>query len=361
LLPEGELGKICEKVIEGKRIGEEEALKLYDAELLVLGFLSNLISERKNGKFVYFNVNLHITPTNICIGTCKFCAFRKKRGEDGAFTLTVEEILEKIRTCKSKHPELKEVHIVGGLNPEIPYDEYLKMVREIKSSFPDIFVKSFTAEEVAFFSKLTGKPVEKVLEELIEAGVDALPGGGGEVFDVRIRKKLCPDKISSEEYLKIHEIAHRLGLKTNATMLFGHIEKPVHRIKHLLRLRELQDKTGGFQAFIPLAFHPENTKMSHISRVTACEVLRTISISRIVLDNFPHIKAYWVMLGEETAQTSLNFGADDIDGTVVEEEITKSAGGRRTYLPKERIIELIKKAGKIPVERDTLYNIVQIH
>ncbi len=354
---------IAEKILNGERLSFEDGLTLFESEdIHTIGYLANLVSERKNGKFAYFNVNVHITPTNICIGTCKFCAFRRKKGEKGAYELTVEEILEKLRNYREQNPGLTEVHIVGGLHPDWGYERYLEIVRSIKEKFPDIHIKAYTAEEIKYISEKGNRTIEETLKDLIEAGLGSIPGGGGEIFSERVRKKICPDKISGEEYLEIHKTAHRLGLKSNATMLFGHIESFEDRVDHLIRLREAQDETGGFQTFIPLAFHPINTEIPNANYTTGFDEIKTIAVSRLLLDNFQHIKAYWIMLGEKIAQLALQFGADDIDGTVTEEDITQAAGARAgQYIPKKRLIKLIKEAGKIPVERDTLYNVIEIY
>lgn len=354
---------IAEKVLQGERLSFEDGLTLFESEdIHTIGYLANLIAERKNGRFAYFNVNVHITPTNICVGTCKFCAFRKKKGEPGAYELTVEEILRKIENYRRVNPGLTEVHIVGGLHPDWSYQHYIEIVKQVKRAFPEIHVKAYTAEEIKYIAEKGNRTVEETLKDLIEAGLGSMPGGGGEIFAREVREKLCPDKITAEEYLEIHKTAHRLGLKSNATMLFGHIESYADRVDHLIRLREAQDETGGFQTFIPLAFHPKNTEIPGANYTTGFDELKTIAVSRLMLDNFPHVKAYWIMLGEKVAQIALQFGADDIDGTVTEEDITQAAGARAgQYIPKERLVKLIREAGKIPVERDTLYNVLKIY
>lgn len=354
---------VAQKVLNGERLSFEDGLTLFESkDIHTIGYLANLVAERKNGKFAYFNVNVHITPTNICVGTCKFCAFRKRKGEEGAYELTVDEILKKLDEYKKQNPGLTEVHIVGGLHPDWSYDHYIGIVREVKKAFPDIHVKAYTAEEIKFISEKGNRSIEETLKELIEAGLGSIPGGGGEIFTEEVRKRICPDKITAEEYLEIHKTAHRLGLKSNATMLFGHIESYADRVDHLIRIREAQDETGGFQTFIPLAFHPKNTEIPGANYTTGFDELKTIAVSRLLLDNFPHIKAYWIMLGEKVAQIALQFGADDIDGTVTEEDITQAAGARAgQFIPKERLIKLIREAGKVPVERDTLYNVVKIY
>jgi len=361
LISDERLMPVAERVINGERLSFEDGVTLFSSDdLNVIGLLASLVSRRLNGNFAYFNVNVHITPTNVCRGTCKFCAFRKERGEEGAFELTIDEIVERIGMYAGRG--ITEVHIVGGLHPDWEYRHYIDMVREVKSAFPDIHVKAFTAEEIKHISEVGGRSIETTLEDLIDAGLGSLPGGGGEIFRESVRGRLCPDKVTAEEYLNIHKTAHRMGLRSNATMLFGHVETIEDRVDHLIRLREAQDETGGFQAFIPLAFHPENTKIEGASYTTGVDELKTIAVSRLLLDNFPHVKAYWIMLGEKVAQISLRFGADDIDGTVLEEEITQAAGARSgQYMPKARLIRLIKEAGKVPVERDTLYNVIKVY
>jgi aminodeoxyfutalosine synthase len=361
LIGDKELNPIIDKVLNGERLSFEDGVKLFNStDLTTIGSLASFVNKRINGDFAYFNVNVHITPTNICKGSCKFCAFRKKEGEAGAFELTVEQILEKIEKYRGRG--ITEVHIVGGLHPGWDYSYYVNLISSIKASFPDIHIKAFTAEEIKHISEIGGKSVEETLGDLIEAGLGSIPGGGGEIFRKHIREELCPDKLTAEDYLEIHKTAHKMGLKSNATMLFGHIESFEDRVDHLIRLREAQDETGGFQTFIPLAFHPVNTQITGASYTTGVDELKTIAISRLILDNFSHIKAYWIMLGEKIAQLSLLFGADDIDGTVVEEEITQAAGARAgEYMPKSRLIKLIKEAGKVPVERDTLYNVIRIY
>ncbi len=363
LIKDKELIPIAEKVFEGERLSFDDGLKLFNSfDIHSIGLLADFVCQKKNGNFAYFNVNVHITPTNICVGTCKFCAFKKRKGDKGAYELSVDEIIRKIRKYMSENPSLTEVHIVGGLHPDWDFEDYLLIVKAVKEEFPNIHIKAFTAEEIVYMAKKSGLSVKDVLERLIEAGLGSLPGGGGEIFNPEVRNRICPDKISGEEYLRVHKIAHGLGLKTNATMLFGHIESYEDRIQHLILLREAQDETNGFQTFIPLAFHPLNTEIPGANYTTGLDELKTIAVSRLILDNFPHIKAYWIMLGEKVAQISLRFGADDIDGTVVEEDITRAAGATAgQFISKGRLIRLIKEVGKVPVERDTLYNVLKVY
>jgi aminodeoxyfutalosine synthase len=356
------LARVAEKALSGERLTAEDGLALFETEdVLSLGLLADAVAEEKNRNLAYFNVNIHINPTNVCAGTCRFCAYRKSPGEPGAFELTVDQILSTLENALKKEPSITEVHIVGGLHPDWSYRRFLDIVRVVKEAFPKLYIKAYTAEEIKHIAQVGGKKVEETVEDLIEAGLDAVPGGGGEIFSEGVRRKLCPDKISGEEYLEIHKLVHRMGLKSNATMLFGHIETYTDRVEHLLKLREAQDETGGFQAFIPLTFHPWNTSLK-VPPATAIDELKTVAVSRLILDNFPHIKAYWVLLGEKVAQLALRFGADDIDGTVTQESITRATGSRfGESLPKSRLLRLIRGAGKVPVERDTLYNIIRIH
>jgi aminodeoxyfutalosine synthase len=348
------LDRIREKVSSGKRLGFEEGLYLFENDdIFSTGRLASLIAERKNGKKVYYVRNRHINPTNICLNRCRFCAFSRSRGDIDAFELTIEEIIDKLRG-----DDYREVHIVGGLHPEWDLDYYVRMVSEIKRAFPDIHIKAFTAVEIDHFAKISNLSIRDVLLRLKDSGLDALPGGGAEIFSERVRKRLCPEKIDADRWLEIHRTAHLLGIRTNATMLYGHIEDYMDRVDHLLRLRRLQDETGGFMAFIPLSYHPLNTETGG-SYSSGIDDLKTIAVSRLILDNFDHIKAYWIMLGEKIAQVSFLFGADDIDGTVIEEKITHSAGGTTSEgITVDEIEDIIMRAGRIPVERDALYNII---
>jgi aminodeoxyfutalosine synthase len=350
--------KIIERVRENGRLSFEDACALFRTnEIHRLGSIANSVTERRNGKKVYFVRNRHINPTNICVNRCRFCAFSRSRGEKGAYELTVDEILDRIETSR---PELSEVHIVGGLHPEWPFEYYLEMISAIKERFPSIHVKAFTAVEVDYFSRISGLNLMDTLESLKARGLETMPGGGAEIFSEKIRKKICPEKISGDRWLEIHRTAHQVGIRTNATMLYGHIESFEDRIDHMLRLRELQDDTGGFQAFIPLSYHPKNTEIGG-QFPSGLDDLRTIAISRLMLDNVPHIKAYWVMLGQKLSQVALLFGADDIDGTVIEEKITHSAGATTSEgLTMEQIIHFIRRAGKLPVERDSFYEVMNI-
>ena len=321
--------------------------------------MADHLSRMINGPYAFFVVNRHINPTNLCVNQCRFCAFFRREGEEGAYQLSLDEILAKAQEAVEQGA--RELHIVGGLHPTWPFEYYLEMVRELKNAFPRVHIKAFTAVEVEHMARLSGLEIEEVLSRLREAGLDSMPGGGAEVFSRRVREALCPKKTSSEDWLEIHKKAHRLGIKTNCTLLYGHMETLQERVEHLIRLRQAQEEAPGFQAFIPLSFHPENTPIP-ARGTTGVDDLKTIAVARLVLHNIPHIKAYWVMLGEKTAQVALAFGADDLEGTVVEEKITHMAGATSPqFISKKRLIGLIRKAGKIPVERDALYNRLRVY
>jgi aminodeoxyfutalosine synthase len=351
--------KIKEKVKSGKRLTRKDGLELFKSnDLLALGRMASLVAQKKNGNRVYFVRNMHINPTNICVNRCKFCAFSRSKGESGAYEMSIEDILNK---ASSAGKGVRELHIVSGLHPDLPFEWYLDMLGALKKEFPKMHLKAFTAVEIDYLAKLSGLSVTDTLIRLKEAGLGSLPGGGAEIFNSAVRNTLCAEKISGDRWLEVIETAHKAGLKSNATMLYGHIETYEHRVDHLMRLRDLQDKTGGFQAFIPLSFHSQNTEIKKSAYTTGFDDLKTLAISRLMLDNFDHIKAYWVMLGEKIAQVSLSFGVDDLDGTVVEERITKAAGGTTDgSMTKNDIVHLIRQAGRTPVERDTVYNIVKV-
>jgi aminodeoxyfutalosine synthase len=342
-----------------QRLTRKEGIALFNSnDLLTLGRMAAHAAEKKNGKCVYFVRNMHINPTNICVNRCKFCAFSKTKGEPGAYEMSIDDILDKARNAGKG---VREFHIVSGLHPDLPFTWYLDMLRALKKKFPKIHLKAFTAVEIDYLSKISGLSIKDTLLKLKEAGLGSMPGGGAEIFNTAVRNTLCAEKISGNRWLEVIEVAHRVGLKTNATMLYGHIESYEDRIDHLLKLRDLQDKTGGFQAFIPLSFQPHNTEIKKSAYTTGFDDLKTLAISRLMLDNFDHIKAYWVMLGEKIAQVSLNFGVDDLDGTVVDERIAKAAGGTTDgSMTKDEIVHLIKQADRTPVERDTVYNVVKV-
>lgn len=347
---------ISTKVRAGQRISADEALFLFTShDLLGIGELAAEVNERKNGRNVYFNVNRHINPTNVCVNRCAFCAFSRTAGEDGAYTLALDEICRRAREAEAEGAT--EVHIVGGLHPDLAFEFYEETLRAIRNAAPKLHIKAFTAVEIEYFSRISGLTIEQVFERLISAGLGSMPGGGAEILVEDVRQKICPEKISGARWLEIIRLAHLAGLKTNATMLYGHLESAADRVAHMEMLRDLQDETGGFQAFIPLAFQTENSDLKlDIKGTSGLDDLKTLAISRIFLDNFDHIKAYWIMLGEKIAQVSLAFGVNDLDGTVVEEKIGHDAGASSPQsLTKDGIIRLIGRAGKTPVERDTLY------
>jgi len=348
------------KIESGARVSDAEALELFACDdLLAVGELAASANRRLNGDKVYFNVNRHINYTNLCVNRCTFCAFSKGVEDEGCYTLALNDILEKC--AEAAACGATEIHMVGGLHPDLPFDFYLEMLAAIRADNPHLHVKAFTAVEIDYFASLTGQSVEQVIGELKEAGLGSMPGGGAEILGERVRQKICPEKISGERWLEVTEAVHHAGLKTNATMLFGHVEEHVDRVDHLARLRALQDRTGGFQAFIPLAFQPDNTRVPGAKGVGGVDALKTLAISRIYLDNFQHVKAYWVMLGLKIAQVALAFGVNDLDGTVVEEKIGHDAGADSPQaLAKEQLCGLIRKAGRVPVERDTLYNELQV-
>ena len=348
---------IAEKVANGQRLSFEDGLTLFETtDLISLGKIADYANRRKNGNLVYFTVNRHVNLTNVCVGSCKFCAFRKREGEAGAYELTVEEVAEKVRGVKAH-----EVHVVSGLHPKWGLKEILEFIKTIKREAPQAKVQALTAEEIDYLCRKEALSVEEVLRELVEAGLDALPGGGAEIFKEELREQLCPEKLSAERYLEIHKTAHKFGIRSNASILYGHVESYADRVDHLIRLREAQDETGGFQAFISFAYQPKNTELGG-NYTTGFDDLKTIAAVRLLLDNFPHVRTFWITLGEKLAQVSLHFGADDLDGTVVEESITRSAGAvGSSFMPKERLIKLIKEAGRTPVERDTLYNPIRVY
>ena len=350
---------IEEKVRAGERLTFDDGIVLEESnDLFAIGGMANLVRERLNGNYGYYNVNTHINPTNVCVYTCDFCAFRADLNDPRAYVMDRDQITERAKQAHDRGAT--ELHIVGGLHNKLPFQYYVDVVKWIKEVAPEIHVKAYTAVEIEFFAKISRLSVKQILEQLVEAGLGSLPGGGAEIFHPEVREEICGAKASTESWLNVHRVAHQLGLHSNATMLYGHIDKPKHRIDHLIRLRELQDETGGFQTFIPLAFHPDNSRMDEIPKPSGVMDLKTMAISRLMLDNFPHIKAYWVMLGIKTAQVALSFGADDIDGTVVHEKIYHEAG---SDTPQEtsvaEIRRLITEAGRIPVERDTLYHRVE--
>jgi aminodeoxyfutalosine synthase len=353
------LTDIAEKLEAGVRLELSDGTRLFESpDLLAVGWLANRERERRHGDRTYFNYNIRLEATNVCVASCLFCSFaRLKPGDPGAYTMSLEEAWEKLRS--RSHQALTEVHVVNGLHPDLPFDYYTELLRGFKRIRPDIHLKCFTAVEIAFFADLYGKTDEQVLRELMAAGLDSLPGGGAEIFAERVRRKIAHDKCGTDRYLDIHRIAHRLGLRSNVTMLYGHIETAAERVDHMLRARTLQDETGGFQAFIPLAFHPDNNQMRKLPPPSATDTLRVHAVARLMLDNIPHVKAFWIATGVEVAQTALWFGVDDLDGTVQEEKIYHMAGARTpSSMTTREIARLIRAAGREPIERDTLYRTV---
>jgi aminodeoxyfutalosine synthase len=353
------LADIDAKLEQGERLTLEDGVRLFESpDLLAVGWLANREREKRHGARTYFNYNLRLEPTNVCEASCLFCSFaRLKPGMPEAYTMSLEEAWDKLRQ-RADQP-LTELHIVNGLNPDLPFSYYTDLLRGFKRIRPGIHLKCFTAVEVAFFADLYGMSDTQVLRELMDAGLDSLPGGGAEIFAERVRKKICSDKCGTERYLDIHRRAHRLGLRSNVTMLYGHIETMAERVDHMLRARALQDETGGFQAFIPLAFHPDNNQMRKLPAPSGTDTLRVHAVSRLMLDNIPHIKAFWIATGLELAQAALWFGVDDLDGTVQEEKIYHMAGSATPEgMTTAALDRLVRAAGRQPLERDTLYNIV---
>ena len=355
---EPSLERIRDKVSAGVRVSEEDALALFRTrDIHAAGEMADLANRRVNGDRVYFIVNRHINPTNICVNRCKFCAFGKGKEEPLAYTMTMEEIL--VRAEEGRAQNATELHIVGGLHPDLPFDFYLRMLRTLRERFPEMHIQAFTAVEIDYFSRITGLPLAEGIRLLKEAGLGSLPGGGAEIFAPEVRNRICPEKITGDRWLEVMEEVHAAGLKSNATMLYGHVETLESRVDHMRRLRELQDRTGGFQSFIPLAFHPKNTEIAK-GYTTGLTDLLSLAVGRIYLDNFRHVKSFWIMVGPKIAQISLHFGVDDIDGTVVEEKITHAAGAQAgQVMTVAELVTMIRQAGKIPVERDTLYNVVR--
>ena len=353
------LQEIAAKLDARVRLSFDDGVRLFACpDLLALGWLANREREKRHGRRTYYNFNIRLEATNVCVASCLFCSFaRLKPGDPGSYTMSLEQVFDKLRQ-RSEQP-LTEVHVVNGLHPDLPFSYYLDMLRGLKRIRPGIHLKCFTAVEIAFFADLYGMTDEQVLRELQDAGLDSLPGGGAEIFAERVRRKIAHDKCGSDRYLAIHRLAHKMGMRTNVTMLYGHIETAEERVDHMLRSRTLQDETGGFQAFIPLAFHPDNNQMRKLPAPSAAETLRVHAVSRLMLDNFPHVKAFWIATGVEVAQMALWFGVDDLDGTVQEEKIYHMAGARTPEaMTTGAIRRLIRAARREPIERDTLYNVI---
>ena len=354
------LATIQEKVESGERLNMDDGMLLYDPEIPLndIGQLANLVRERKSGNATYYNINTHLNTTNVCVYRCTFCAFRSDLRSEKSYVMSDEQILA--RGAEAVANGCTEMHVVGGLHHQKKFEWYKNTLQILHDAYPQIHLKGWTAVELNWFEFLTKKPMAEILTELRDAGLGSLPGGGAEIFHPEVRDKICEHKADSKNWFDIHRTAHQLGIRTNCTMLYGHIEKPFHRVDHLIRLRELQDETGGFQTFIPLAFHPENTGLSHIKKPTSVEDLRTIAVSRLMLDNIDHVKAYWIMLGIGTAQAALAYGADDLDGTVRHELIYHDAGATTPeFLSVEKLESLIREAGREPIERSTTYKRIE--
>ncbi len=352
--------RIRQKVEDGQRLSAADGEFLYreDVDLHEVGQLADLVRRRKNGDVAYYNVNAHLNPTNVCIYHCTLCAYSRDLDDPRAFVLSDEEIFAEGQEAADRG--CTELHIVGGVHPEKPFDWHLGIVRNLHTAFPRLHVKAWTAVEIARFSQTTRRPVRAILSDLIRVGLGSLPGGGAEIFDPQVRTQICPRKADARTWLGVHRAAHQLGLRSNASMLYGHLENAEHRIDHLVHLRQLQDATGGFQTFIPLSFHPENTRMAHLPKPSSLLDLRTMAVARLMLDNFDHMKAYWITLDVGTAQTALAYGADDLDGTVGHEQIHHGAGSSSPQvLTIPQLRDLITEAGREPVERDTLYRRVR--
>ncbi len=351
-----DLSTIRAKVLAGERLSLDEGVYLYSPEVPLheVGQLANSVRERMHGNVAYYNINTHLNATNVCVYRCNFCAFRSDLRDPKGYVMSDAQVLA--RGQEATETGCTEMHIVGGLHHQKDFDWYLRIISQLHENYPKLHLKAWTAVEINWFEFLTKKPTGEILRILIDAGLGSLPGGGAEIFHPEVRDQICEHKADARVWLDIHREAHELGLRSNCTMLYGHLENAYHRIDHLCRLRELQDETGGFQTFIPLAFHPDNTELTHIKKPSAHMDLRTLAISRLMLDNIPHIKAYWIMLGIGTAQTALAYGADDLDGTVRHELIYHDAGATTPeLLSVESIRRLIEEAGREPVERDTLY------
>ena len=352
------LPAIADKVFAEERLSFEDGVALYrSADILAVGWLANWVREKMHGDTTYFNVNRHINPTNVCVAACRLCAFGRKKDAPGAYTMALEEAWE--RAAEGYSEAVTEFHLVGGLHPDLQLEYFLDLIRGLKQRFPKVHIKAFTMVEIAYLAKRSKLTIRETIEKLKDSGVDSMPGGGAEIFADRVRHIICDHKIDGGEWLETARIAHQLGLRSNATMLYGHVENDEDRVDHLLRLRTLQDETGGFQTFIPLAFHPDNTALDHLPKTSGLTDIRQIAVGRLMLDNFAHIKAYWQMMSAKIAQISLRFGADDIDGTVIEEKIYHDAGAETPQgMRRADLMRLITEAGRVPVERDTLYRAV---
>ncbi len=346
---------IDEKVRAEERLSFEDGVVLWNSfDLLSVGYLANIVRERLHGDQTFFIHNRHINHTNICVNSCQFCAFGVKEDNPSAYTKSLEEIFSDAEQYKKG--DVSEFHIVGGLHPDLPFQYYLDMISGLTERFPEVHIQAFTAVELEYLARIAGMPLKDTLIVLRDAGLGSIPGGGAEIFATRVRRKICSEKTNAQEWLDVHEAVHSVGMRSNATMLYGHVENADERTDHLIRLRELQDHTNGFLTFIPLAFHPENTNLSFLRSTPGQLDLRALAVSRLMLDNFSHIKAFWIMITPQIAQLSLSFGANDMDGTVVEERITHAAGAvTEQIFYKNSMVDMIIEAGRKPMERDTLY------
>lgn len=353
------LKPILEKVQAGTRLSFEDGVALYRSpDILAVGYMANIVRERLHGNVTYFNVNRHINPTDVCVASCRLCAFGKRVRDPKAYTMSLDEVWT--RAAEGWSESITEFHIVGGLHPELTLDWYCEMLRGLKERFPEVHLKAFTMVEIAYLAQRSKITIRETIQKLIDAGVDSLPGGGAEIFSERVRRIICDHKIDGNQWLETARLAHQMGLKSNCTMLYGHLETEEDRVDHLVKLRAVQDDTGGFVTFIPLAFHPDNTPLQHVSKTTGFMDIREIAVARLMLDNIPHIKAYWIMMTPAVAQIAQRFGANDIDGTVVEERIYHDAGATTTQgMRRGELLRLIREAGREPVERDTAYRPVQ--
>jgi aminodeoxyfutalosine synthase len=356
---------IEEKVYAGERLTYADGVALYESDDLAwLGGLAHHVRSEKNGDRVFFNVNRHLNLTNVCAASCAYCSFQRKPGQKDAYTMRIDEAVSLARAMEPAG--ITELHIVNGLHPTLPWKYYPRALRELKAALPQVALKAFTATEIHFFEQISGLTADEILDELIDAGLESLTGGGAEIFDWDVRKQIVDHRTHWEDWSRIHRLAHAKGLRTPATMLYGHIEEPRHRVDHVIRLRELQDETGGFVVFIPLRFHgdpngQDNNRLAHLPMATPAEALTTFAVSRLLFDNIQHVKCFWVMHGLATAQLALNFGADDLDGSVVEYKITHDADGYGTpdQLTREDLLDLIRDAGFRPVERNTRYQVLR--
>ncbi|MGC1781065.1 MAG: aminofutalosine synthase MqnE [Acidobacteriaceae bacterium] len=353
------LTSISEKVHAQERLTFDDGVALYRSpDILAVGWLANSVRERMHGDTTYFNVNRHINPTNVCVAACRLCAFGRKKDAPGAYTMALEEAWE--RAAQGYSEAVTEFHLVGGLHPDLHLEYFLDLIRGLKERFPKVHIKAFTMVEIAYLAKRSKLTIRETIQKLKDAGVDSMPGGGAEIFADRVRHIICDHKIDGDDWIETARTVHQLGMRSNATMLYGHVENDEDRVDHLLRLRALQDETGGFQTFIPLAFHPDNTALDHLPKTSGLTDIRQIAVGRLMLDNFAHIKAYWQMMTAKIAQIALRFGADDIDGTVIEEKIYHDAGAETPQgMRRADLVRLITEAGRVPVERDTLYRAVE--